>query len=387
MTVGPFELWGEIGAGGMGRVFKGQHPQTGVEVAVKVISRGADEQSRQRFRREVQAHAGLIHPNVVYLFEYGTVSAESARASGGNLVEDSPFVAMELAGAGTLRDLAPVSNYSRVQRILLEVLDGLAFSHARGVIHRDIKPENLLVFQSDGQGEERMQIKLADFGIAHALEQPTEDNQELASVSGTPSYMAPEQGRGQWRAYGPWTDLYAVGCVAWELICGYPPFRGPSAMAILVQHLTVDRPALKPGFPVPDGLEDWIHRAMAIDRERRFECAADAARALLSIGDAPAEQPGSSDQAASSDVSSLGPTLIALAPTLPMKTFDPMKTDASKQARASSHRDVNPTVALVPQTAFLFDDTVRGNITLGADIPDDVVWSALRDAQADGFVA
>ncbi|MFB6351155.1 MAG: serine/threonine protein kinase, partial [Bradymonadaceae bacterium] len=124
-------------------------------------------------------------------------------------------------------------------------------------------------------------VKLADFGVAHALrrEDPLEGD-ELESTAGTPFYMAPEQARAAWREYGPWTDLYAVGCIAWELVCGRPPFQGESSFSLLVQHESEPRPSIDPQFPVPEGLEDWIRRAMAVAPERRFRHAADAAWAL-----------------------------------------------------------------------------------------------------------
>lgn len=277
--LGLFEVGECIGQGGMGRVFRARHSTTGVPVAIKVIRGGVDDGSKSDFHREVQAHAGLAHPGVVYLFDYGTVDKEAAAGrSDGELWADSPYVAMELASLGTVRDLMPFGDWQTVRHVLLEVLDALAFAHAREVIHRDLKPENFLVFMTDG--EER-RIKLADFGLAHVFGHVvTRDEESLNQVSGTPYYMTPEQFRGEWRSYGPWTDLYSLGCIAWNLICGRPPYVGKTFFAIAMKHCADEVPPLKPIFPIPEGVEAWIQKAMAQKPEDRFQRAADAARAL-----------------------------------------------------------------------------------------------------------
>ena len=282
--LGPFVVDGRLGEGGMGSVYRGEHRETGVSVAIKIARRAVDEQTLEQFHREVQAHAGLTHPGIVYLFEYGQIDDSVAVPPGDELVAGSPFVAMELADRGTVRDALPLTDWQSLQRLLLQILDALSFAHARDVIHRDLKPENLLVFEpdttSDGSGS---RIKLADFGIAHAFERTRDaDTHELRSPAGTPLYMAPEQFRGEWRSYGPWTDLYSLGCIAWELVCGRPPFDGESVFEIGKAHDQEPRPSLEPTFPVPEGLAVWIRRCMAVDPDHRFRRAADAAWALPS---------------------------------------------------------------------------------------------------------
>ncbi len=276
ITIGPFVLGDLIGAGGMGRVFRARVSGSDRDVALKVIGDVGDiHAQRERFQREVQAHARLVHPGVVQLLDYGEIDEEAARASEGELVCGSPFVAMELSEQGTIEDLQPVDDWAAVRAILLQVLDALAFAHARGVFHRDLKPANILRFLAD-DGEER--FKLMDFGIAHA--RGTEDlreEQSLAEFSGTPYYMAPEQVRSRWRDYGPHTDIYSVGCIGYELVCGRPPFRGDNAIAVALDQCTADRPPLEPLFAVPDELEAWIHRAMAVNPAIRFQRAAAAA--------------------------------------------------------------------------------------------------------------
>ena len=275
--LGRFAVYDMLGRGGSGVVLRASHLSTNIDVAIKVLSHQPDPQRLRDFHREVQAQARLAHPAIVYLFEYGQVSQKAAAASDGLVAAGAPYVAMELAEHATLRQALPLEDWPSLRAILLQILDALAFSHARGVIHRDLKPENLLVF--DDAGGQR--IKLADFGIAHAsadLEQPRDA--ELSQFSGTPQYAAPEQIRGQWRQFGPWTDLYSLGCVVWELICGRPPYSAGNSLKTLMLQLDEPAPPLSPGFPVPMDMRDWVRRAMSKDPASRFRSAAQAAYAL-----------------------------------------------------------------------------------------------------------
>lgn len=282
LQLGPFKLKECIGQGGMGKVFRAVHMTTGVPAAVKIILGRADEESKRTFHREVQAHAGLIHHGVVYLFDYGMIDEQAALDSQGELTAGSPYVVMELAEGGTVSDLMPLQDWHVVRDILLQTLDALAFAHARGVIHRDLKPENLLVCTTPTI--ERC-IKIADFGLAHAFgDELIRDERSLSEISGTPNYMTPEQFRGQWRNYGPWTDLYSLGCIVWNLVCGSPPYLGATPISVAVQHCGAALPDFAPQIPVPAGLEQWLRRAMAKDPEDRFRCAADAAW-MLPAGD------------------------------------------------------------------------------------------------------
>ena len=300
--LGPFELGACIGTGGMASVYRAHHRQTGIGVAVKVNRWAIGRRARQAFHREVQAQAELTHPGIVYLFEYDRLPVEAARRMEAEVAPGSPYVAMELAERGPLFRFLPLTRWATVAEILMQVLDALAYSHARGVVHRDLKPENLLLFDAPRGG---WRVKVTDFGIAHAYRHAREESEDhLAEPAGTPAYMAPEQVEGRWRAYGPWTDLYALGCIAWELVSGRPPLLGDSAAETLTMHQTEERPPLDPHIPVPDGFEQWVHRAMAVDPAERFQCAADAARllgalaavdedprAVEELGEAPADGP------------------------------------------------------------------------------------------------
>ena len=275
--LGPFQLGSSIGRGGMGEVFSATHQDTGARAAVKFVLTTRQEALHADFQRELQAHASLVHPGIVYLFEYGIIHSDTAEASQGLLKAGAPYVVMELAKGGSYHE-SMATSWNEVRHVLLQVLDALAFAHARGVIHRDIKPENWLVFQG---ASKNLRIKLADFGLAHAYSQiPDRSEEDLSNVSGTSYYMAPEQILAEWRSFGPWTDLYSLGCVAWHLICGQPPYRGDSLYTIAMKHIDGEIPPFAPRFAVPSEVEGWLRRLMAREVSHRFQRAADAAFAL-----------------------------------------------------------------------------------------------------------
>jgi len=201
----------------MGQVWFGVHRAQGVPVAVKVITaeRAREASYLQAFHNEVSAMAGLDHPGIVLVFDYGTVGEVAASSSEGALVPGSPYLAMELATGGSLRDADLPATWGELRDLLLGLLDALAHAHARGVVHRDIKPGNILVFEeeparSGGEHLLARRLRLTDFGLAHALDAPDAEGVRIGQ-SGTPRYMAPEQFAARWREFGPWTDLYALG--------------------------------------------------------------------------------------------------------------------------------------------------------------------------------
>ena len=216
------------------------------------------------------------------VLDHGEVTTEAEEASAGRLVSGSPFLVMELATGGSLRDRHRRMGWYELKSVLLTVLDALAHAHARSVVHRDIKPSNILICSSD---DARPGLKLADFGLAHALDHRIVREGSVESGQGTPFYMAPEQCWGLWRDYGPWTDLYALGCVVYELITGRPPFLGESFTELALQHQNVKPPRLAGKAAFPDGFEEWLMTLVEKDPDRRFQRAADAAWGLLGLGD------------------------------------------------------------------------------------------------------
>ena len=287
IRLGPFELVAPLGQGGMGVVWQGVHRAQDVQVAVKVITEkiARDEGYLKAFRNEVASVARLDHPGIVWLYDYGQVSRRAARDSYGQLVEGSPYLAMELADAGTLSGSSgsggyQVDGWPELHDIVVQLLDALAHAHARGVIHRDLKPANVLRCSPTTPGG-RARILLTDFGIAHAL-----DATETAThdgVMGTLQYMSPEQIKAEWRDYGPWTDLYALGNLIWKLATGQLPFAGLTHADLLAAQLHREPPPFRARFDVPRELATWLRTLLAKLPRQRFQCAADAAAALRSL--------------------------------------------------------------------------------------------------------
>ncbi|NCG20328.1 MAG: protein kinase [Rhodobacterales bacterium] len=184
---------------------------------------------------------------------------------------------------------------------MLNFLDGtlaaLAHAHAMQVIHRDVKPSNIVAFPT----ETNIVWKLADLGIAHALDHHDPDDRMMRSA-GTPLYMAPEQLANRWRDLGPWTDLYSVGCLVWELITGSPPFAGGTLTEIVQGHLQRTLPTVGTHFPVPDHIEAWLQRLLQKRTSDRFIRVADAIAALHHTSTRPGTAPASWQRATSNIV-------------------------------------------------------------------------------------
>ncbi len=271
-----FRLEKPLGRGGQGEVWAGAHIASGAAVAVKVLSdRGLNSpRVLESFRTEVRAVAALSHPHIIVVLDYGEVSEEDAAKSGGGLYAGTPYLVMEHATEGCLSPLRGKLEWVQVREVAVGLLEGLAHAHARGVIHRDIKGGNVLL------GGVRPGVKLTDFGLAHLgrLQEATEHR------SGTPAYMSPEQFDGQWRDFGPWTDLYALGCLLWSVVCGNAPYRGRSWMELRNAHKYMNIPALKPVVSVPRGLEQWLRDLIAKCPGDRYQRAADAAWAFNQLG-------------------------------------------------------------------------------------------------------
>jgi serine/threonine-protein kinase len=277
----PFELKNICGRGGMAEVWRAVHIEQGIPVAVKVMT---DDHARephfvQAFANEVRAVARLHHPSIVTVLDFGVIDDEAEAASSGRLRSGSPYLAMEYASGGTLAKTKGGLEFDVIFDVLISLLDALAHAHARGVLHRDLKPANILL---SGPSDLRRGLKLTDFGIAHTMEEEREPDREKES-SGTPQYMAPEQFFARWRDYGPSTDLYAVGCIAFFLASGSLPFKGEIFTQLAVQHIRDPVPPLVPRHPLPDGFEAWVQRLMEKNPHERFQLAADASWALANL--------------------------------------------------------------------------------------------------------
>ena len=280
IPLGPYVLDRLVGSGGMGEVWSAIHRPSDTKVAIKVMG-GIGARNRHflaAFRNEIRATAGMDHPSIVRVFDRGEIPQDTARATEGRLQADSPFLVMEYVGGGALKRLCGGVSWWEIRQVLVHLLDALAHAHARGLVHRDIKPENVLLTP------DRSEVKLTDFGLAHAVGRSGTSERERGLV-GTPRYMPPEQCRGQWRDYGPWTDFYALGCLGYALASGHPPFHDiTSHWEIVRAQSTTAPPPLDARVPVPAGYEEWLLRLMAKDPRERFQRASEAAAALAQVG-------------------------------------------------------------------------------------------------------
>ena len=260
----PYRLVRKIGEGASGEVFEAEHVELGRHVAIKILTpeHGSAKDAVERFRREARAIAGLTHPNLCLLYDFG-------RALDGRV-----FLAMELLRGQTLEQYLRASrgmDYREAVGIAIEVTKALEAAHGAGVVHRDLKPANLFL-QKQGP------LKLVDFGVAMALSdvasQGDEQRQKGFAIFGTPEYMAPEQVAGE--AVDGRCDLYALGCVLYELVTGAPPFDGPSSVVVMGKHLReeVEPPSVRaPKRAIPAALDQVIMTALAKSPEERFASA------------------------------------------------------------------------------------------------------------------
>src|SRR5207249_6272872 len=207
--LGDYELLEEIGRGGQGVVFRARQKSLNRTVALKVISLGqwASKAHLKRFRREAEAAASLNHPSIVPIYEVGER-------------DGSCYFSMKFIEGGQLDEVsrrAPVSIRQAVE-LIAKVARTVHYAHEHGILHRDIKPGNILI---DATGEPH----LTDFGIARLVETESTVTRTM-EVMGTPSYMAPEQARGQNEQLTRETDVYGLGAVFYQLLTGHPPFAG-----------------------------------------------------------------------------------------------------------------------------------------------------------------
>ncbi|MFT4626195.1 MAG: tetratricopeptide (TPR) repeat protein [Myxococcota bacterium] len=392
LALGPFQLIRPVARGGMAEVWRARHQVQGIPVAIKVMTDkyAVDPDYVRRFRDEVRAVAALDHPGVVMVLDHGVIPAEVAAQSSERLIEGAPWLAMEYASGGTLASLGAMP-WPRLRTLLMALLEALAHAHARGVIHRDLKPANVLLAT---RADPRPGLKLSDFGIAWArlgqvdgaARQPTAAPEEHVIV-GTPTYMAPEQIRGDWRDYGPWTDLYALGCLAWALCAGRSPFSRGRISDTLVAQLRDPPPEFSSRAPVPDGFEDWLRRLLHKDFGERFACAADAARDLERLGAVVAKAPAT--LVPTIDVeSTLEATHSSLVEDWRGETTAPAGARGVPDVRAHVPRTwrrrepAPPPVRLVGAGLSLYG--LRTLPLVGRDPERDRLWSALRDVGATG---
>ncbi|PRX47785.1 serine/threonine-protein kinase [Prauserella shujinwangii] len=258
-----YELGDTLGYGGMSEVHHGHDVRLGREVAVKILRAdlARDPQFQERFRREAQNAAALNHPAIVAVYDTGEANTEYGPL---------PYIVMEFVEGRTLRDIVktegPMSQ-KRAMEVMADVCAALDFSHRHGIVHRDVKPANIMITRNGA-------VKVMDFGIARAVHDGQAAMTQTAAVIGTAQYLSPEQARGE--QVDARSDVYAAGCVLYELVTGEPPFTGDSPVAVAYQHVREDpRPPSAVNPAVSPELDAVVLKALAKGAPNRYQSAAE----------------------------------------------------------------------------------------------------------------
>ena len=283
LLLGPYRLIDQLGAGGMGQVFKAHHVRMDRIVALKMIpkDRVSNPMALARFYREVRAVAKLSHPNIVVAFEV-------------NQVGETPFLAMENVEGIDLGRLVlqsgplPIPNACEYIR---QAAVGLQHAHEKGLVHRDIKPSNLMVARSSP--EEPPVIKILDFGLARFESEQSQSLRltQLGSIVGTLDYIAPEQAENSQTA-DIRADIYSLGCSLFYLLTGHPPFPGEHPVEKIAVRMLGEAPSICKSRPeVSPELERVLARMMTREPADRYQTPSEVAQALEPFADTAAKSP------------------------------------------------------------------------------------------------
>lgn len=327
-NIGKYEVQGILGRGGMGVVYKAFDPAIHRQVAIKTITKSAMDPSElqyaiARFRHEAQAVGRLTHPRIAAIFDYGED-------------HDIAYIVMELVNGKSLYEhLQNKAKFelAEIGEIIRQLLDGLGYAHAQGVVHRDVKPSNILI-NDDGR------IKISDFGIAHL---DSSSLTQVGEIMGSPGYMSPEQFTGD--EPDARTDIYAAGVIAYELLANRKPFIGSNVE--IMRQVIGERPVNPSDFNPQISVQlDWAtQKALAKKREDRFQTAREFALAFV--------------QGIAASLRTSKVTAAEEAAEVPTQRLDPKLVSAARmisgmQAAKTAAQAV-PAAATAPAVASAFD--------------------------------
>ncbi|MEV2237698.1 Stk1 family PASTA domain-containing Ser/Thr kinase [Micromonospora sp. NPDC049891] len=267
---GRYQVGELLGYGGMAEVHRGRDLRLGRDVAIKMLRAdlARDATFQMRFRREAQNAASLNHPAIVAVYDTGEEQAPTG--------ETLPFIVMEFVNGRTLKEVLGAEGRLQPRRALeisADICAALDFSHRHGIIHRDIKPGNVMLTQTG-------QVKVMDFGIARALASGATTMTQTSAVIGTAQYLSPEQARGE--AVDARSDVYAAGCVLFELVCGHPPFVGDSPVSVAYQHVREAPPTPSDLNPdVNPAVDAIVLKALSKNPLNRYQSAGEMRADLL----------------------------------------------------------------------------------------------------------
>ncbi|HET7500047.1 MAG TPA: protein kinase, partial [Kofleriaceae bacterium] len=276
---GRYHVEHKIGEGGMGVVFSARHAVIERPLAIKVLKRDAmrDTATIRRFVQEAKAASRIGHPNIVDVTDFGTTPDGMTYS----VMEFVPGITLGTA----IRLGAPFPQH-RALRITAQIARALAAAHDKGIVHRDLKPENVFLLDRDGRQDF---VKIVDFGIAKVAPPPGKTNEprltRAGSVFGTPEYMAPEQAAGRSDTDGR-VDIYALGVILYEMICGRVPHRGDSMVRTLAMQMLdpIEPPSkVRPDLAITPELEAIVMHALAKKREQRYPTLGELLEALDAI--------------------------------------------------------------------------------------------------------
>ncbi len=285
--IGGYQLVRRLGQGGMGVVFEAKGPD-GVRVVLKIPHLQLLEEAgaRARYDRELEVTRLLDHPNVQRVVGTGEVAR-------GRM----PYLALEWIDGGLLRDSLHEGSPTSVTEAVtytLQICDALSYCHDQGIVHRDLKPDNIMVGR-DGK------IRLIDFGASLLEGAPRITTSSISPALGTPDYMSPEQVQG--KRGDVRSDVYALGAMLYELLTGYPPYRGDTALAVMAQHVQSSPTSIRSRVRgVPAALEAITFKAMRRNPDARYQSMQALRADLLAMesldattiwAEAPDEGPGS----------------------------------------------------------------------------------------------